>query len=101
LNGFSVIIPMVLTGSSFSGQISRIWVGQRYDASISGTISGNNIQLNFSSPPPPAARVPLPSILNGSMNNKGEFVGTVRMLEGPCGGRSSLFTLRRLSTRAK
>jgi hypothetical protein len=82
--------PLVLTGSSFSGQMGWYWGGQQYYSPISGTITGNNIQLSFSSPD----AVVYPYILNGSMNNKGEFVGTARIVDGPCGGRSGPFTLR-------
>lgn len=89
-NASTATIPLVLTGSSFSGQMGWSWGGQQYYSPISGTITGNNVQLSFSSPD----AVVYPYILNGSINNKGEFVGTARIVDGPCGGKSGPFTLR-------
>lgn len=80
---------LILTGSSFSGQTIWNTGGQTLYTPIIGTITGNNVQLNFA---PPDNTVPY--LLNGSLNQRGEFVGTARILDGPCGGRSVPFTLR-------
>ena len=83
-------LPLVLTGSSFSGQMGWSWGGKQYYSPISGSITGNNVELSFSSP----EAVVYPYRLNGSINEKGEFVGTARIVDGPCGGKSGPFTLR-------
>ncbi|MCL1471948.1 C1 family peptidase [Argonema antarcticum] len=89
-NANSTTISLLLTGSSFSGQLSWEWNNQQAYGSVNGAISGNNVQLNFT--PPSIGGYSI--TLNGSRNEKGEFVGTATVVDGWCKGKAAPFILR-------
>ncbi len=83
-------VSLIRTGFSLSGQVDWTWNGQQGYATINGTINGNNVQLQVN----PASFGGYTTVLNGSLNEKGEFVGTARVIDGACSGQSDTFTLK-------
>jgi len=88
-----VNIPLLLTGSSFSGESTwtRIYDGTQVTRTITGTITGNNVEITIQKPPEQA----YPYRLNGSRNEKGDFEGMAQFSDGLCNGKSQPFKLRR------
>jgi len=89
-NGVPSITNLILTGSSFSGQTPWIWNEQQGFATINGNFNGNNVRLRIT----PPSFGGFSTIFNGSLNSRGEFVGTSRVLDGDCAGKSHPFTLK-------
>jgi hypothetical protein len=90
-----VITSLLLTGSSFSGKTPSGWNGQQGYATINGTIAGRNVQLTIT----PPSFGGFSTILNGTLNEKGEFIGTSLVQDEGCAGKSDSFTLRPESPR--
>lgn len=86
----TVRVSILLIGSSFSAKVPWTWKDQQGYATINGTISGNNVQLSMT----PPAFGGFSQRLNGSINEKGEFVGTSTVIDGGCRGQSAPFVLK-------